>query len=101
MTRFIASIAAVATFVATAPALASNPAADAVRIDVAGLSLANAADARLLNQRVASAKEAVCGSFAGAGPDEENAIRTCRATVDRQIAPQLAALRAATQVASR
>jgi UrcA family protein len=105
MTRFILSpimLGATAAAVFTAaPALASDPAARTVKVRTADLDLANPADARKLSHRVAGATEAVCGSYAGARDGREDEIAACRADVARQLAPQLAAVRAQARVAAR
>ena len=101
MTRFILSLAAIATLTTAAPALASDPTASTVKVRTADLDLSNPADARKLGHRVAGATQAVCGSYAGARDGREDEIAACRADVARQLAPQLAAARAQGRVAAR
>ncbi|MFZ5748352.1 MAG: UrcA family protein [Pseudomonadota bacterium] len=54
----------------------------------ADLNLATEQGQRVLRQRIASATEAVCGSYAGAGAEEEARITRCRASVADQVARQ-------------
>ena len=100
MHKIIASLAA-ATLIISAPALATGPAAKSTTIELAGLDLSKPHDARLLDRRIAAAKEAVCGSYHQARDGEEDAITACRAEVARQIEPRLAQLRAQAQLAKR
>lgn len=93
--------AAIATFCTAAPAFASDPAPKTASVRLDDLDLARAGDARILNRRVARAKEAVCGSYAGARDEAELRITECRASIDRQLEPRLAAMRAGDRLASR
>ncbi|MDF7777620.1 UrcA family protein [Sphingomonas sp. AOB5] len=82
---------ALAAFAAATPVLAQDaPKTVTVRID--DLDLSQRGDVRTLNRRVAAAKESVCGSYAGARDGAEERIAACRAEVDRQVEPRLAAL---------
>ncbi|MEZ0242693.1 MAG: UrcA family protein [Sphingomonas sp.] len=101
MTKTIITIAALATVLAAAPALATDPAQKTASIRTGDLDLSRPGDLRILDRRVAAAKEAVCGSYAGARDGAEDRIAACRANVDRQLEPQLAALRAKSQLALR
>ena len=55
----------------------------------------------MLDRRIAAAKEAVWGSYAGVQDAEAHRIDRCRAQVSSSIAPQLAAARAKASVATR
>ncbi|MBO9712334.1 UrcA family protein [Sphingomonas sp.] len=101
MTKMIASLAAVTALLTAAPALATNPTAASVTIQTADLDLARPGDAARLERRIATATESVCGSYASARDGEDLQIKACRAQVASQIAPQVAALRARTQLANR
>ena len=101
MHKMLLSIAAAATVLAGAPALATNPTAPSATIVTGDLDLSRPGDARKLARRIAGAKETVCGSYAHARDDEEARITACRADVARQIEPQLAALRSKAQLANR
>jgi len=80
MTLLIALAAAAASLTVAAPAQMRS-----ATIRTADLDLSRAADRGALGRRIASAKEAVCGSYAGAQPDEQGQIKACRAEVARQI----------------
>ncbi len=84
-----------------APAGASDPVQKQASIRIDDLDLSSPRDLRVLNRRVATAKEAVCGSYAGARDGEEDRIAECRAGVDRQLEPRLAALGARGKLALR
>lgn len=96
MTRILVAAAIGIVFTAT-PAFAQKTAS--VRLD--DLDLSRPGDVSLLNRRVASAKEAVCGSYAGARDGQEDRITQCRAGVDRQLEPRLAAMRSGNRMAAR
>lgn len=89
MTFFITLLAA-AGLAAAAPAQMHS-----ATIRTADLDLSRAADRGALDRRIASAKETICGSYAGTRPDEQDQIKACRADVARQIAARRA------QVAAR
>lgn len=91
MRKSLAIMLALAAIVPAAPALASDPVVAAASIRIDDLDLSRGDHVRTLNRRVAVAKEAVCGSYAGARDGEEARIATCRANVDRQLEPRLAA----------
>ena len=91
MNKTLISIAAFATVITAAPALAGQDGKTA-SIQLNDLDLSRPGDVTLLNRRVASAKEAVCGSYAGARDGLEDRITACRAGVDRQLEPRLAAM---------
>src|SRR5688572_28571144 len=100
MSRTFISTAALADVLSAAPALAQQtPKTASIRID--DLDLSNGRDQRVLSRRVAVAKESVCGSYAGAREDELARIGVCRASVDRQLEPRLAARRAKGRMVSR
>jgi UrcA family protein len=101
MTRTILISLAAATLAAASPALATGPTAGKTAIDLGRLDLSKPSDVRILDRRIAAAKEAVCGSYHQARDGEEDAIAACRADVARQIEPQLAKLRAEAQLAQR
>ena len=98
MNKTLISIAAIATVFTTSPALATDPTA-AIRLS--DLDLSRPADVRTLDRRVASAKEQVCGSYVNRRTDEVAGIDACRAEIDRQLEPRLAALRGRQRVAAR
>ena len=95
------TIAALAAGFAAAPALATDPAQKTASIRIHDLDLSRPGDARVLGRRVAVAKEAVCGSYAGAREGEDARITECRANVDRQLEPRLAALGVRGKLAAR
>lgn len=101
MHKFIASFAAAAALLAAGPALAADPDARMVKVSHADLDLSSAQGRAALERRVAAAKEAVCGSYAGASIGEQDAISRCRAKAQHQITAQLQARRAANSVAAR
>lgn len=101
MNKILISLAAAATIVTASPALASDPAARPVTINLAGLDLSRAADVRKLDHRIAVATETACGTYEQVRGAEEAQITRCRADVARQIAPQLAAVRAKAHLAAR
>ena len=72
------------------PASAQRPVTQAV--SHAGLDLGTPAGRAALNRRLASAIEAVCGSYAGASAYETGEIDRCRAAARTSIETQLAAL---------
>ncbi|NML06961.1 UrcA family protein [Sphingomonas sp. G-3-2-10] len=91
---------ALAACIAATPATAQDvPKTASVRLD--DLDLSQRAGVLTLNRRVAAAKESVCGSYAGARDGEETRIEACRAAVDRQVEPRLAALARGTTLAAR
>lgn len=95
---------ALAAFAAATPAVAQTapdhaPKTAGVRLD--DLDLSQRGDVLTLNRRVAAAKESVCGSYAGARDGEESRIAACRAGVDQQIEPRLAALARGRTLAAR
>ena len=83
------------------PAGATDPAQKRASIRIDDLDLSSPRDLRLLDRRVAAAKERVCGSYAGARDGAEDRIAECRAGVDRQLEPRLAALRTRQRLAAR
>jgi len=101
MNKTLISIAAIATVFTAAPAFAIGQDAKTASIQLDDLDLSRPADVRVLGHRVAAAKEAVCGSYAGARDGKEDQITACRAGVDRQLEPRLAAMRTRNRVASR
>ena len=104
MTRILiaAVIGAIVGIVFTAaPALAADPAQKTASVRIDDLDLARPGDARILSRRVANAKESVCGSYAGARDGLEERITACRAGVDRQLEPRLAAMRSGNRMAAR
>jgi UrcA family protein len=86
MHHFIFSLAAAALL--AAPALAADPGARTAKVRHADLDLSTAQGRATLNRRIAAATEAVCGSYAGASVDEQDAIGRCRADARRQVAAQ-------------
>lgn len=91
---------ALAAFAAATPAVAQDmPKTASVRLD--DLDLSQRGDVLTFNRRVAAAKENVCGSYAGARDGEETRIAACRAGVDRQVEPRLAALARGKTLAAR
>ncbi|MCW3847181.1 UrcA family protein [Sphingomonas sp. LB-2] len=101
MQKITLSIAALATVFAAVPALATRQDGKTASIRLDDLDLSKPGDVRLLDRRIAGAKEAVCGSYAGARDGVEDRITECRADIDHQLAPRLAALRAEGRMASR
>jgi UrcA family protein len=101
MHKTLTAIAAFATILTTAPALATGQDGRTASIRIDDIDLSSPAGVRLLDRRVAAAKEAVCGSYMNARDGREDRITACRAAVDRQLEPQLAALRARNQLALR
>lgn len=83
---------AVATF-ATISAMPASAQAQASRaVSYAGLDLGSHAGRAALGRRIATAVEAVCGSYAGASSAEAREIDRCRAAARTSIETQLAAL---------
>ena len=101
MHKTLIGIAAIATVFTAAPASATDPAQKTASVRLDDLDLARPGDASILSRRVAAAKEAVCGSYAGARDGEEDRIALCRTGIDRQLEPRLAAMRAGNRLASR
>ena len=101
MKTVLVSIAALSTVLAGAPALAAQSGTQTATVRLSDIDLTSAAGHRVLNQRVAAATEAVCGSYQGAGQEEQRKIAHCRAEVSAQIGPQLAAARSRGSVATR
>lgn len=98
MKTILVSIAALSTVLAGAPALAQT---QTVNVRLSDLDLSTNAGRAMLDRRIAAAKEAVCGSYAGVQDAEAHRIDRCRAQVSSSIAPQLAAARAKASVATR
>jgi UrcA family protein len=94
MTRFLVSLAAVATVLTAVPATAGERTAT---ISTAGLDLSQASDMAKFNRRAAAATEQVCGSYQGAAVHEQDRIAACRKAVIQQIA----SVRAKGQLARR
>lgn len=101
MNTTLVRIAAAAIVFTAAPALAADPAQKSASIRIDDLDLSRPGDVRVLGRRVAVAKEVVCGSYAGARDGAEDRITECRAGVDRQLEPRLAAVRAKGRMAAR
>jgi UrcA family protein len=91
MRKTILITATLFTAISAIPASAQGPATQSV--SYAGLDLGTPAGRAALNRRVASAVEAVCGSYAGASGYETGEIDRCRAAARTGIETQLAALR--------
>jgi len=100
MNKTLTSVAAFATLFTAAPAFAGQDGKTA-SVRLGDLDLSRPADVSLLERRVAAAKEAVCGSYLGARDGSEDRIAACRAGIDRQLEPRLAAMRADKRLASR
>lgn len=60
------------------------------KVSYADLDLSRPKDVSILKRRVAAAIEAVCGSYAGASPEDADRIATCRKAVKTSVEPQLA-----------
>lgn len=88
MSKTRIAIALTATLIVS-PVLATEPQRSAV-VRTGDLDLSKPADVRTLNRRVAVAKQAACGSYAGARDGDEDRIAQCRASIDRQIEVRLA-----------
>jgi UrcA family protein len=101
MNKILVSIAAVAAVFTAAPVLAAAQDSQTASIRIDDLDLSRSGDVRVLGRRVAVAKEVACGSYAGARDGEEDRIAECRANVDRQLEPRLAALGARGKLAAR
>lgn len=101
MHKFIASFAAAAALLAAGPALAWDQDMRTAKVSHADLDLGSAEGRATLDRRIARATENVCGSYAGATVEEQDAIAGCRAKAQRQIATQLANQRARNSVAAR
>ncbi len=61
-------------------------------VHTADLDLSSTAGQRKLDRRIASATQAVCGSYAGAPEHALDGIKACRAAVAEQVRPALAAI---------
>lgn len=90
MRKTILFTAALLATISALPASAQAPASRAV--NYAGLDLATPAGRAALDRRIATAVEAVCGSYAGASSYEAREIDRCRAGARTGIETQLAAL---------
>lgn len=101
MHKTLTAIAALATVFTAVPVRASDPPVPTASVRIDDLDLSNPADMRLLGRRIAAAKESVCGSYAGARDGAEDRVTACRAHVDRQLEPRLAAARARGRLAAR
>lgn len=99
--RNIVLLAAALLSVGITPVQATQTAAKSATIRHTDLDLSSRAGRAKLNRRIASATEAVCGSYDGASEDRERAISRCRADARRQIAGQLANLRIGDRLATR
>ncbi len=90
-------IATLLASMAAAPAIAEDrdgrqDMTIAKTIAVSDLDLGTASGLRQLRQRIASATETVCGSYAGVEEYERIRIKACRDQVGRQLRPQVARL---------
>ncbi|MEI9927962.1 MAG: UrcA family protein [Sphingomonas sp.] len=99
MKTILVSLAALSTVFAGAPALAQSAQSVAVRVN--DLDLSTASGRHTLDRRVATATEAVCGSYFGTQDAEARRISRCRSEVSAQVAPRLAATRTQGSVATR
>lgn len=90
MRKTILFAAALFATMSAMPASAQGPASRAVSYD--GIDLATAAGRATLDRRVATAVEAVCGSYAGASSHETREIDRCRAAARAGIETQPTAL---------
>jgi UrcA family protein len=88
MHKFIVSLAAAAALLGAGPALATDPSTRIVKISHADLDLSTVRGREALDRRIAAATENVCGSYAGASVEEQDAISHCRVKVQHQIAAQ-------------
>ena len=106
MIRFQHAFLAAATIALTAaPAFAAQPESGTRAVRYADLNLATASGAKTLHRRIASALEAVCGSYEGtdtvAGAEEGRAVAQCRAAALAEADRRLAAILSTTaQLAS-
>jgi UrcA family protein len=80
-------------FLSTGPAFAADPEAPSRLVSYADLNLSSPAGMARLNRRIASAVEAVCGSYAGTvSVAEEQDITRCRTETTARLQPQLATI---------
>ncbi len=94
--RKLATVATAALVLTAAPALASQPESAARTVHYADLNLATPVGVKTLHRRIATALEAVCGSYAGtesAGmANEADEITRCRAAAQAKADVQVAAI---------
>lgn len=82
-------------FLALAATVSAAPAQSETITRAVGFSdldLSRPHDVRVLKQRIALATEAVCGSYASKSAEEADTVTACRAQVNAQVEPQLAAV---------